>query len=610
MAFEGTAQEEAERLEREGRIEEAVKAFIGAGSLADAARVFAKVKRHLEAAELLMGALRVAPSEVAKLRGQKRRLAHRAAFYFAAARHYDEALAILEALGDLAGAGEVRRHAREKGKRSVPEERVSEPAMPPPSSRRHALAALVDDAAAPPLVAGSEEEELEMLLAVSAELPSYRDAAARAVCLARKLSRLDRDLHGFVRPLLSTGVICPKDLEAFYDLARLYESHNHHGRARRVYQQIEAYQPLYRDAARRADILQSRSRLGGSRGEVDELSDEAVNERWESHQRLPEIHSSASEALESRPVLRSGPPAVEHSTSMPPEDRRSTGPPRPSVAGSGLVAGTLIGSRYRVKRQIGEGGTSEIYEVLDLDLDTLIALKLFSAAVDSGDLLTRCRRELMLARDVIHANIVRVYDIGVHQDRRFMTMEMLDGTDLRDVMEECPPTWMQSVSYLIQACNGLHAAHLHGVVHRDVKPENFFVARSEQVKVMDFGIAMRATDTDEIILDGRTAGTPVYMSPEQIRDYSGVTPVSDVYSIGVVAYELFTGEVPFDSDNPRTLMFMHLTAKAPPPSWLEHELPADLDSLILQALEKEPDQRPKSCREMAERLEAIHEKMS
>jgi serine/threonine-protein kinase len=252
---------------------------------------------------------------------------------------------------------------------------------------------------------------------------------------------------------------------------------------------------------------------------------------------------------------------------------------------------------------VGEG-LSEVYEVLDLEIDAIIALKLFASSADSRDILERSRRELMLARELTHENIVRVYDIGQHEGRRFITMEMLDGVDLRELMDDRWPSQTESIRYLVQACRGLHAAHLRGVVHRDVKPENFFVVSGGQVKVMDFGIAKKATDTDEVPQEGVTAGTPAYMSPEQARDYGGVTPASDVYSLGVVAYELFTGTLPFDSEDVRQLMMMHLRDLPPPPTWVEPEIPSELEDVVLEALAKKPEDRVKSCRAMAERLES------
>ena len=361
--------------------------------------------------------------------------------------------------------------------------------------------------------------------------------------------------------------------------------------AKAVYEAVVTFQEHYRDTAQRIEALLARIARVGARAE-NGLSQgpprREVRDKWESHDRFPE-QAPTHDRHRSRPVLKSG---------HPPE------------TADAMSVGDVIGERYRVKQKVGEGGMAEVYEVLDLELDAIIALKLFKEAANSRLLLERCRRELMLARQLTHENIVRVYDIGIHEKRRFITMEMLEGTDLREVMDEAPLTWGQSLGYLIQACAGLHAAHLKGVVHRDVKPENFFVTKTDQVKVMDFGIAKKATDTDEVTLDGKTSGTPIYMSPEQIRDYGAVTPISDVYSMGVVAFELLTGEVPFDSDDAYELLMMHLTEPVPAPTLLEPEMPEDLEKVILEALAKSPADRIKSCRAMAVRLSAILESIT
>jgi len=648
----------AESLERQGRVEDAARAYLAAGSLSNAVRVFAESGRHRDAGNLIMKAIRCEPDEVGPLRGEKRRLAHRAALHYAAAHDWEPAITILDELGDQEAATKLRRRrsGQDRTPVSEPPPRLSDPGPAPPSepkSRRHSSETHVkrrrtsipsldrkgahglavrleargemhlaktayarlgahedvariaerqgssveaaeawikagrhDEAARCYVDAGDEEAALDQLLYTPVDHRSYREAAAQAIELARGLSRMDLELDSFVMPLVESGVRANEEVAVFYELGRLYESTGHSARAREVYQAVAVYQPHYRDATARAQGAVARAERTGDRmmnGGVRSSGRDEVSGRWESHERLPEIHSSTQE-LRSRPVPR------------------SSAPPEPE---DGMPTGSMIGGRYRVKRKVGEGGMAEVYEVLDLDLEAIIALKLFHETNDARLLLDRCRRELMLARELTHENIVRVYDIGLHERRRFITMEMLEGTDLRDVMDEVPLTWGQSIRYLIQMCAGLHAAHLKGVVHRDVKPENFFVTKTDQVKVMDFGIAKKATDTDEIPVEGKTAGTPVYMSPEQIKDYGSVTPVSDVYSMGVVAFEMLTGEVPFDSDDAYRLLMMHVNEPAPPPSLLEPELPPALDELVGHALAKRPEDRLRSCREMADRLSAI-----
>jgi eukaryotic-like serine/threonine-protein kinase len=710
--------EEAKRHEREGRVEEAVRAFLAAGSFSDAVRVYADAERPLDAAALIMRVVKVAPDEVGELKGEKRRLARKAGRLFEKGGKMLEAAAIEAALNDedpledVASSARVsvvpdsRRvrqsspgrtptgprvsprsvqaptsspsptssqpssssaaresvphppdsHPRSKKarriRRSVPDlsdpsprsspsprsdpARASKPSLgrasardlatrleargdfrlaktaflglgspadaarvaekmkePREAARLFGEAKMHEDAARCFIDAKDQKAALQALMLIEPDHVAYRRSCARAIDLATELAQLDLELYGFVRRYVLGGVAGTGEVETFYKLGRLYEANDHESSALEAYAQLEAFDPLYRDVAARVLAIESGTRVGSGEKIVgDATSYSTVNRDRASHDRLPRSPVT-SRRKSSGMVPRSDPPPAD---SLPPEFEELA---------AKLSAGDIVGNRYRVKRHLGEGGMAEVYEVLDQELGAIIALKLFTTEVNSPALLARCRRELMLARELNHDNIVRVFDIGLHGERRFITMEMLDGADLRDVMDEAQPTWGESLRYLVQACDGLHAAHLRGVVHRDVKPENFFVTKNDQLKVMDFGIAKKATDTDEIVIDGTTAGTPAYMSPEQIRDYSSVSPMADVYSLGVMAFEMVTGEVPFYTDDARELMMMHIKEPPPPPTILEPDLPAALEEIVLHALEKSVDKRLKTCREMSDRLQEV-----
>ncbi|RLB54591.1 MAG: serine/threonine protein kinase, partial [Deltaproteobacteria bacterium] len=155
------------------------------------------------------------------------------------------------------------------------------------------------------------------------------------------------------------------------------------------------------------------------------------------------------------------------------------------------------------------------------------------------------------------------------------------------------------------ACQGLEMAHAKGVVHRDVKPENFFITSEGVLKVMDFGIAKKTTTGSRLTEEGYTAGTPAYMAPEQIKDFGKVTHRCDIYSLGIIAFELLTGELPFDHEETLPLLMMQLSDAPPAPSMLCAEIPAELEELILQMLEKKADDRPSSCAALAEAFRSI-----
>jgi serine/threonine-protein kinase len=215
----------------------------------------------------------------------------------------------------------------------------------------------------------------------------------------------------------------------------------------------------------------------------------------------------------------------------------------------------------------------------------------------------RFKQELKLSRQLIHPNIIRLYDIGMHAGHRYISMELLQGQSLKERMAK-PIDFRSAIGYLVQACHGLQAAHDAGVVHRDVKPDNFFVTNDGVLKVMDFGIAKQHA-TPGVTVAGSIAGTPMYMSPEQISSFSSVTHLTDVYALGVCAYELFTGRVPFNHAELVPLLMMHVNTPPEPPRARNPGVPPELESAILKALAKDPAQRFQSCREMSEALIAV-----
>jgi serine/threonine-protein kinase len=169
-----------------------------------------------------------------------------------------------------------------------------------------------------------------------------------------------------------------------------------------------------------------------------------------------------------------------------------------------------------------------------------------------------------------------------------------------------PIEFRTALGYLIQACHGLQAAHDAGVVHRDVKPDNFFVTADGILKVMDFGIA-KQYETPGVTVAGSIAGTPLYMSPEQIGNFSAVTPLTDIYALGVCAYEMFTGQVPFFHAELVPLLMMHVNTPPKPPREHNPHVPPRLEAAILKLLAKDPKARYQSCRELAEELGAIRD---
>ena len=250
-----------------------------------------------------------------------------------------------------------------------------------------------------------------------------------------------------------------------------------------------------------------------------------------------------------------------------------------------------------------------VFRATDLQLGEQIALKLLQVEGGDPQAIARFKQEVSLTRRLTHPNVVRIHDFGEHQGRRFITMELVEGTSLGALLDGRPMALDCALHYLVQACAGLAAAHACGIVHRDVKPDNFLVTSEGVVKVMDFGIA-KARAAPGLTAAGFVAGTPSYISPEQISGFTSVTHLSDLYSLGVTAYELFTGVVPFVHAELMPLLLKHLQAQPEPPRLRNAALPPALDALVLRLLAKSPAARVQSCEELGLAFAAIRRELA
>jgi serine/threonine-protein kinase len=228
-----------------------------------------------------------------------------------------------------------------------------------------------------------------------------------------------------------------------------------------------------------------------------------------------------------------------------------------------------------------------------------VAIKFLAAGMVDDEILGRFRQEVSLSRQFSHPNVIRMYDIGSWGENKFMTMEVLEGQDLGSIVRPGPLPIDKAVELLIQAANALAVVHDHGVVHRDVKPDNFFLTKEGVLKVMDFGIAKRQSTNTGLTRANVTAGTPQYLAPEQASNFGGVTHLADIYALGCIAYKMFTGQVPFDGDDVMPILVAHLAEPPKPPRQLRPDLPAELEAIVLKLLAKKPEQRVQSCRDLA-----------
>jgi eukaryotic-like serine/threonine-protein kinase len=299
------------------------------------------------------------------------------------------------------------------------------------------------------------------------------------------------------------------------------------------------------------------------------------------------------------------PPPVRPSIPPPPPLKAPSKDGLPPLLDAGFAEGAVIAERYELGHKIGRGGTAVVWSAKDRELGGAeIAMKVITQQIDdNSETLRRFKQELILSRRLNHRNILRLYDIGIHRGYRYITMELLVGSDLKSMIKE-PMALDRGIELLVQACDGLQAVHDNGIIHRDIKPHNFFVTDKGELKIMDFGIA-KANMAEGQTVAGMIAGTPTYIAPEQIDGFERVTPSADIYSLGVIAYEMFTGKLPFYAAEMMMVFLMQLKNKPQPPREVNPSIPEELERIILKLLEKKPENRYASCRELAEELEKL-----
>src|SRR5882724_823474 len=289
-----------------------------------------------------------------------------------------------------------------------------------------------------------------------------------------------------------------------------------------------------------------------------------------------------------------------------PEDWTVAGSSKISAAAAEsdtLDIGTVLAGRYELLKLIGQGGMGAVYKARDKELDRVVALKLIRPELAKNpEVLRRFKQELILARQVTHKNVIRIHDLGQAEGFKFITMDFVEGQDLRALLlERGKLAPEQAARIMLQICRALEAAHAEGVIHRDLKPQNIMLDASGRILVMDFGIA-RSAYLPGMTQTGALIGTPEYMSPEQGRG-EPLTERSDLFSMGIIFYELLTGKSPYHSDTPLATLWKRMTEKVTPPVVLDPTLPQALSDIVVKALEIEPKNRFASAREMAQQLE-------
>lgn len=263
------------------------------------------------------------------------------------------------------------------------------------------------------------------------------------------------------------------------------------------------------------------------------------------------------------------------------------------------MIGTILDRKYRIVELIGSGGMAHVYKAVNMSNRRFVAVKMLKDEYkEDAEFLRRFTREANAILTLSHENIVRAYGAGTHNGMPYLVMEYVEGRTLKDLIESNGALPVRTaIGITCQILDALSAAHQHGIIHRDVKPQNVIVTDKGRVKLADFGIAREAKASTVTFSGQKVLGSVHYISPEQAKGVIA-TEQSDLYSVGVCLYEMLTGTVPFEADSTVSVALMHLQEKPVPPIELVPDLPKSLNDIVLKSLEKDPENRYESARDM------------
>ncbi len=284
--------------------------------------------------------------------------------------------------------------------------------------------------------------------------------------------------------------------------------------------------------------------------------------------------------------------------------------PAPGAEGSGpvrtlanLQPGAMLAERYEIMQLLGEGGMGAVFKAKDLELDRIVALKVIRPDLaGKREVLERFKQELILARKVTHKNVIRIFDLGQAEGMKFITMDFIDGQDLKGMIRQKGKFEPKEAAAIMrQVCQALDAAHTEEVIHRDLKPPNIMVDKQGKASVMDFGIARSLVDAG-LTMTGVLMGTPEYMSPEQAQGQK-LDARSDLYAMGLIFYEMLTGKNPFKADSAMATLLKRIQETAKPPAEVDPNIPGPISDLIVKSLAKDPNERYQTAQHVLDDLE-------
>lgn len=274
------------------------------------------------------------------------------------------------------------------------------------------------------------------------------------------------------------------------------------------------------------------------------------------------------------------------------------------TSGQALARGSIIASRYEILQLLGEGGMGAVYKARDRELDRFIALKVIRPELAGHPrVLQRFKQELLLARQVTHRNVIRIFDLGVFENLKFITMEFVEGRDLSNLLDERKFAVPETIDIIQQTARALEAAHSENVIHRDLKPQNIMVSENGKVSVMDFGLA-RSLESTGLTQAGALIGTPAYMSPEQALG-NPLDARSDLFSLGIIFYEMLTGVVPFKAETMLASMLKRTQGAATAPVELDPTIPKDVSDVVMKCLATDAANRYQNVGELLSDLDIL-----
>jgi predicted Ser/Thr protein kinase len=323
------------------------------------------------------------------------------------------------------------------------------------------------------------------------------------------------------------------------------------------------------------------------------------------HSSPPEAANGLSSDLESEKASEATPPTTETDSPVSEtiisdsigSENNSSDPPSGPLDKADSIPG------YEILGELGRGGMGVVYRARHMALNRTVALKMILAGGHaSEEQLARFRAEAESVAQLHHPNIVEVYDIGEQRGLPFFSQEYIDGKSLKDEIAGKPQRFKNAAGMVETIALAMHYAHRHGIVHRDLKPENVLLSKDGVLKVMDFGLAKNLDSDSSQTRTGTIMGTPNYMAPEQGRGEKQVGPLADVYALGAILYEMTTGRPPFLAATAVQTLTLLLNQEAVPPSQLQPNIPADLETITLKCLQKDPQKRYATAKELADDL--------